>query len=520
MSAPGWRLPEVAVGTTPTYRAHALALAALHGPGPWPNGGAPLPDARPPAERPFICDAVFDGVRTHHMPPGDHDAGPCRDLAGRVQALALGQPTPQALVGLHEAAAAVSPLSIAEALLREVRQRDLPTGHLRQIGLWLAEHGTRRAAVAVGIILLGLAADVRDRGLLLLLGTLEDLTLYAAVALHMSQVDRDQAIFELARRVDGWGRIHTVNRLAGTADPEIKAWLLREGFRNTILDEYLAYTAATTGDLAAALAQDHIDEALLDGAGGILLALCRGGPARDMTDYPDAPVAIQRYVVQAGRWRPTLGRIAIVATLHRFITSPRARRLPCSAEQLTGLAAGCSALTGRAAWRAVLEQALASDDIEQFGRAIWPATTLGVRIGHRLRHHLRRNPYDAALWFPLIDDPDEADQAIQLAAQVLPLADLATGPGLELGRWRGPEHILDLVVSRLAGHPGRGWPLIHAALSNATIRNRNMALNALEAWPADAVPHQAYAAVREAIRIEPDNEIRDRMRRFLNARAT
>ena len=73
--------------------------------------------------------------------------------------------------------------------------------------------------------------DHRDRELLLLLGSLEDLTLYAAVALTRSQPDSDQALFDLARRVAGWGRIHAVGRLAGTQDPQIKAWLLRHGFR-------------------------------------------------------------------------------------------------------------------------------------------------------------------------------------------------------------------------------------------------------------------------------------------------
>jgi len=81
--------------------------------------------------------------------------------------------------------------------------------------------------VAAGIVLLGLAGDARDRELLLLLGTLEELTLYAAVALQRSQPDRDQAIYALARRVDGWGRIQAVEQLRGTQDPEIRAWLLR-----------------------------------------------------------------------------------------------------------------------------------------------------------------------------------------------------------------------------------------------------------------------------------------------------
>ena len=56
-------------------------------------------------------------------------------------------------------------------------------------------------------------------------------------------------------------------------------WLLREGFRNEVMNEYLAHLAATTGDLYTALLDPEPDEALLDGAGGIIDALCAAGGA-------------------------------------------------------------------------------------------------------------------------------------------------------------------------------------------------------------------------------------------------
>jgi len=59
----------------------------------------------------------------------------------------------------------------------------------------------------------------------------------------------------MAKHVTGWGRVHLVERLAKTEDAEIKEWLLREGFRNSVMYEYLAYIAATTGGLNDALHQ-------------------------------------------------------------------------------------------------------------------------------------------------------------------------------------------------------------------------------------------------------------------------
>jgi hypothetical protein len=285
---------------------------------------------------------VFDGVRTHHFRPEESPTG-AADLAALIEQLAREPHTPERLRALHDAAAAESPLSVADDLVKLLRGRGLTHGQLHDIGAWLAEHGTSRGPVALGIILLGIGGDRRDRETLLLLGALDDVTLYAAVALKNSQPDPERALFELARRVDNWGRIHAVERLAGTTDPEIKAWLLRDGFRNGIMDEYVAYTAATTGDLLGALRADAIDAALLDGAGGILCALLVGGPAQDIEDYADAPAVIDRYLIHAGQAPPDLTRIALVARLRRYSTV-------------------AGALIDRPEWQQAVHDGLESDD--------------------------------------------------------------------------------------------------------------------------------------------------------------
>src|SRR5215831_10488840 len=115
MSAPEWRLPPMAADDRPTYLAHALALSALHGSMPWPNGGGPLPDAKPPAVEGsmVISDAVMDGIRTHHMAAGGVQAVDAGRLADMVEALVRRAPSLEALQSLHDAAAAVSPVRVA-----------------------------------------------------------------------------------------------------------------------------------------------------------------------------------------------------------------------------------------------------------------------------------------------------------------------------------------------------------------------------------------------------------------------
>ncbi|BCB74623.1 hypothetical protein GCM10022251_75190 [Phytohabitans flavus] len=459
-----------------------------------------------------MSGAVLDGVRTHHSGVNP-DMPAATTLAHLIDNLVTGPPTTTALQHLHDVAADQDPLPIADAVTSELTGRNLPAEHLRQIGRWLSEYGTRRNAVALGILLLGLAGDHRDRDLLLLLGSLEDLSLYAAVALTRSQPDRDQALFDLAARVAGWGRIQTVRRLAGTQDPQIKAWLLRHGFRNRIMDEYLAHLAATTGDLLSALTTPPVDDELLDGAGDILAALCLGGPAKDITDYPAAPETIDQYLTLVTQRPPSLTRVDVVLRLARFLTSDQAVSLNWTDTHRARMRRTCDRLVEQSDWLLAVDHAMDSPDLPQFRLAIWPARQLGIPTRTRIRARVHQHPDDGYLWQALTDDIDDV---LVLAHQLLPLDHLANGPTLDVGlRADQPHHILDLIVSRLDAHPGKGWSLIRIALANPTIRNRNMAIRALTAWPPDTIADHVVAALQHASMIEPDPSVRGRMRQLL-----
>jgi hypothetical protein len=464
-----------------SYFSHALSLAALHGPGPWPDGGAPLPDDQP-RERGKLSFApgALDGIISHH--------GRTSDVGETVAELADLVAAPERWPLLRDRLADVSTMDIADPLSAALTERGQTSDEVRAVGIWLVEHGTRRGAVAGGLVLLGLAGDARDRDLLLLLGGLEELTLYAAVALRRSQPDPEEALFELARRVDGWGRIHVVERLEGTQDPRIRAWLLRDGFRNTVMYEYLAHLAATTGVLHEALLSSDVDDALLDGAGDILIALINGGPAKAMEDYPDGPAVVDRYLTLLGQRPAVLKRIATAAWLRSSLPEG-APYWGWSAETTARLTAAVDALAARPDWHGAIDAGLADPDPAVYRVACDIAMRLDpAATRDRVTARLRETPEDHHLWFTLLRGAPMA-AVVALAEEVLPLDELAGGPTDEMGLGlNGPGGVLDLVVSRLDEHPGLGWPLIRAGLANATVRNRNLAVNALAAWPSTALP--------------------------------
>jgi hypothetical protein len=262
------------------------------------------------------------------------------------------------------------------------------------------------------------------------------------------------------------------------------------------MNEYLAYIAATTGDLAGALAGSDVDDALLDGASGILEALCHvGGPAKDISDYADASVVIGRYLKHV-RHRPSVRRIQAVLALDQYLQDDRCQEL------LTDLD-----------WIATVQQALEGPDLATFTSAIWPAGQLRLRIHDHAKAWLEQEPYDDYLWLAL----DDNEESVALAERLLPLDELANGPASAgcFGAEYRADYTLGTVVHQFARHPGRGWPLVRTALVNRTIRTRNTAVHVLKSWPRDRLPDEAPETVRQALEAEPEDDVRQAMTELL-----
>lgn len=151
----------------------------------------------------------------------------------------------------------------------------------------------------VGICMLGLCARHKDRWILITLGRHEEFSHYVGIALTNALADPERSLWELAKVVDGWGHVAFVEQLAGTTDPEIKAWIVRDGFTTSGHETDLAPIAATTGELARELRAEEIDDELYRSAGGILVAMIRARVfehQEDIADYEDGPEAISLFL--------------------------------------------------------------------------------------------------------------------------------------------------------------------------------------------------------------------------------
>ncbi|RVX45086.1 hypothetical protein EDD27_7863 [Nonomuraea polychroma] len=477
------------------------------------GGGEDLPDeaGRP---GPRWAPGAQDGVLIYHW-GGQADEEELRRLSAAIATLKPGT--------VREAIGEARIVALVDSLLSEVRSADLDPNGIYDLGYALATESSEREAVKLGIALLGLFDAAHHRDELMTLGRHDEFTLFALIALSNTEGDATADLWALAREVHGWGRIHLVERLAQAPDPAVREWIVRQGFRNAVMTGYLAGTAAEAGDLAGRLAGAPDDE-LLEAAGEILTTLTEeGGPFAGMAGYQEGRRAAELYLGHIDARTRGFGPAERpdVGGLRHFLYVHALRGY--AAEHWPELLPQCEEILTRPVWAELAPSALATaDDDFAFGRAVQVCELLGIPTSEALRERLRAEPYGDAHWHALMRQatPQNVDEVLTLAAELLPLAEIASGPGEEDGfgpRFRA-HRALDMLLQSLDAWPGRGWPLIAAGLVSPVVRNRNLAIRALAAWDHATLPPEARAAVAAALHAEPDSAVRERLERLHEGR--
>jgi len=464
-----------------------------------------------------------DGVASHHVGVGVSDAD-IGELVVLISRATGGRSDPAEFGRLYERLRAETTLAIADELVSAVSRSALPRPLVADLARRLVTTGRHVEPVKAGIALLGVSGSGQDRELLLTLGRHEEFTLFCAVAIRNCQPEPDRMLWSLARSVDGWGRIYAVERLQGTDDEEIRDWMVRHGFRNTVTNEYLAWIAATTGRLADRLGQGDPDEELVAAGGDIISALITGGPAQDIDDYPDAPRLLERFLQLASERAPRLEHFVVADDIRGFVRrqdgwTERFQR-GWTTRLRAELAVACDQLMSRPEWPVLAARGLHEDDHKLFWAAERTAKSLGLETFDAHWRRLLADPVTGN-WYAVMQGADDRriGQIVQLATDALDPDVLATGPADALGM--GPEYAahsaLGFILQDLGRFPGRGWNLVRAGLRNPVVRVRNMAVKTLRHWPPSQWPAEAVHALTEAARDEPADKTRQAMTETLTS---
>ncbi len=484
---------------------------------PLPVEAETLPDEPPSIDGKIRWSAgALDGVFGHHMGAGG-DESPVEAIMTALENV-LRKPQRQHVEQLYNLLCQETPLNYIDALLSAVAEaRQLPANKLQALAEWLATESPDRNVVKVAMALLAFFPTQRNCQILSTLGAHSEFTLYAIVALgSILPADAyEGAWLALAKRTEGWGRVQLIERLPEPLSKQSRDWLLREGYRNTVMYEYTAWHCATHGQLLQAM-QRQADASLLVGAAEILQALINGGPARDMHDYPEGAQACECYL----RW--------LLATppteIQHYLTASdiaRFAREQCGDEEAGWEPAQCNllvelanAVMAQPEWPTIIANNLSGSDNYLFNLAVSACRLRQQDPWQAIFSRQLADPADDN-WYQLMqtERPEHIARVIELAEQQLDLVAIASGPGMAMGfglAYR-QHQALGTVLQDLKKFPGMGWSLLSVGLRSEVVRNRHMALNALDVWPQVGWTPDMSQALAESLRKEPDEAVRERL---------
>ena len=145
----------------------------------------------------------------------------------------------------------------------------------------------------------------------------DEFTLYC-LNIFVKLENSNEEIFKIAKKVKGWGRVHSIGYLEVTND-EIKEWILEEGCHNYVLPAYTAYTCAKKINLVEILNEDKISSKKFNDISYLMNALLDESAITGMSALEDRELLIERYLEKAKTLSSTEDDYRTLMTLKEYI---------------------------------------------------------------------------------------------------------------------------------------------------------------------------------------------------------
>ena len=247
-----------------------------------------------------------------------------------------------------------------------------------------------------------------------------------------------------------------------------------------------------------------------------------GGPAQDMADYEDGAKATERYINHIKDRDIDLEQFLIVSTIQCFLEDEedwsQREKKGWTEDVRKELLINTNVILSKDGWKEKVMALIQSNEDRDFYIATRAADVLKIDTWPYYFERQKTGTSDEWYYLMQTDDLEKIDQVLALAKIQIPLNEVATGPAQEMGL--GPEYkyhsALDFIVQDLRRFPGKGWNLVKTSFQSPVIRNRNMSLQALEAWGKEQWPDDAGKILNEAYIAEPDEDVKESIRKVID----
>ena len=358
----------------------------------------------------------------------------------------------------------------------------------------------------------------------------DEFTLYCLNILKNLK-NSNEEIFEIAKKVKGWGRIYSIKYLKVTND-EIKEWILEEGCHNYIIPAYTAYTCAKKINLVEILNEDKISNKKFNDISYLMNALLDEEAITGISTLEDKELLIERYLEKAKTLSSTEEDYYAVITLKEYIKNNK--------EINDELIKICDEILNSEKTRNNVKELLK----EGYGYNI--AKYLGIDIDKYILEYLQDNPLKNPYIVFNISERENMEKLVSLIEKKLTLEKLEGAPTDKFysKNEENKEYIfLDTIIKKLGNferternfvvtlypveptasmdepenYIGIGENLIICALNSPYVDIRYGAVNTLESWKEKGyiLSNEIVKNIKNLEKIEVDEKLKIKLNKLL-----
>ena len=194
-------------------------------------------------------------------------------------------------------------VSLAVPLIQEIREKKPDAAKLINFCLRIITNSPKREPVKFCLALMALFSYEEVYDIYELFAKHDEFTRYALFPIRgIKEFGSVDEMIRLSKFVKGWGKIYMVNTIVSydsTLNQETRDWLLLEGFKNGVMDQYLALSCASTGHLDEFLKRQTLSDKELTSIASLIIALLDEGPVSGISGLEKSTDILNNFIIHA-----------------------------------------------------------------------------------------------------------------------------------------------------------------------------------------------------------------------------
>ena len=353
----------------------------------------------------------------------------------------------------------------------------------------------------VVLLLMRVEKDVKAMEIIKTLALSDEFTLFCLDIITRLE-NSNKEIFEIAKKVKGWGRVRSISYLESTND-EIKDWLLEKGCHNEIDSAYTALTCAKKINLLELLEKENISNKKFNDISYLITALLDEGPASGISSLEHRKILIERYLKKAKYLSSTENDYRAVMMIKEYIKDDK--KINNNFIKICNEILNSEKTVNNI--KELMKKGYSYDIAKYIKIDIEPYAL------EYLQSNLLKNPY---IIYD-ISKKENIEKLVLLVERRLPLEKMKGFPTDKINFINEEFTVLDVAVRTLENFEGIGKSLIIYALNSPYVNVRYGAANTLEKWKnmGYIFPDEIMENIENLEKIEVDDELKEKLSKLV-----